>query len=112
MFKNKTNQQKRCTWFEDNFQQYQDKVTQPVFTSNYSIALPFLFTREWQHLDSRCVLLSDPGTFVVLGVPTKTRLESSIKTFKPLFFFFFSRRLNQDGAATSGRKEEVVRRGG
>ena len=32
-----------------------------------------------QHLDSRCVLLSDP-TPLVLGVPTKTRLESSIRS--------------------------------
>ena len=37
-----------------------------------------------QHLDSRCVLLPAP---LVPGVPTKPRLESSIKKFKPHFIY-------------------------
>ncbi len=41
-----------------------------------------------QHLDSRCVLLSDPSTFGALVVPTKTRLDSSIKRFNPHSFMF------------------------
>ena len=42
-----------------------------------------------QHLDSRCVLISDPST---LGAGAKTRLESSIKKFKPHLIYdsFFS----------------------
>ena len=37
-----------------------------------------------QHLDSRCVLLSDPSAFDAGG---KTRLESSLQTFKPHFIY-------------------------
>ena len=36
-----------------------------------------------QHLDLRCVLLSDPSTLGAGGPKTKTRLESRIKKFKP-----------------------------
>ena len=38
-----------------------------------------------QHLDSRCVLRSDPGTF---GAEEETRLESSIKEFRGNPFIF------------------------
>ena len=47
---------------------------------------PFLF-KTAQNWDLRCVLLSDPSIFGPLGVPTKTRLESSIKKFNPHFIY-------------------------
>ena len=55
-----------------------------------------------QNLDLGCVLVSDPSTFgagrpnlntcvcgLVLGVPTKTRLESGIKKFNPHFIYLY-----------------------
>ena len=40
-----------------------------------------------QHLDSRCVLLSDPSTLGA-GGPNQTRLESSIKKFNPHLMYY------------------------
>ena len=40
-----------------------------------------------QHLDLRCVLLYRIPAPLVPGIPTKTRLESSIKKFKPYVIY-------------------------
>ena len=54
-------------------------------TSNVKFSIAPLSLQNGSKSGLRCVLLSDPSTLRALGVPTKTRLESSIKKFKPHF---------------------------
>ena len=54
-------------------------------SKSHIVTAPFFFFNIWrQNLDLRCVLLPAPHPAPkVLGVPTTTRLESSIQKFKP-----------------------------
>ena len=62
-----------------------------------------LETNWRQTLDLRCVLLSDPNTYRCCGVPTKTRLTSSIKISTPRFMYDWISRCITDSSAAQVR---------